>query len=179
MFEGIKNFFRRRKIRKNASPVATAFLPISKISVVNAVLDVQETGFDQAKEALLSWGRKKGIKVNVYFFDFRKLKKGEQLLTGIDKTFLRKELSWIGTPSMDKVTPLLQEESDLFVSMIDNADFPIDFLSKCTKARFKIGRYAYDGDAFDMIFHGGAREELRGDVCRLVEGLTDFLEKIQ
>lgn len=179
MFEGIKNFFRRRKIRKNASPVETGFLPIGKIATVNVIADVQETGFDELKEAVLSWGKKKGIKANVYFFDFRKLKKGEQLLTGIDKTFLRKELSWIGTPSLEKAAPLLNEESDLFVSMIDNADFPIDFLSKCAKARFKIGRYAYDGDAFDMIFHGGAREELRGDVCRIFANMTEFLEKIQ
>lgn len=179
MFEFVKNFFRRRKIRKFASQIETSFLPIEAIATINAVIDVQETGFDQLKEDLLSWGRRKGIKVNVYFFDFRKLKKGEQLLTSIDKTFLRKELSWIGTPSLGKAAPILMEESDLFISLIDNGDFPIDFISKCAKARFKIGRYAYDGDAFDMIFHGGAREELRGDVCRIFEELTAFLEKIR
>ena len=179
MFEFVKNFFRRRKIRKFASQIETSFLPIEAIATINAVIDVQETGFDQLKEDLLSWGRRKGIKVNVYFFDFRKLKKGEQLLTSIDKTFLRKELSWIGTPSLGKAAPILMEESDLFISLIDNGDFPIDFISKCAKARFKIGRYAYDGDAFDMIFHGGAREELRGDVCRIFEELTEFLEKIR
>ncbi|MBR4977875.1 MAG: hypothetical protein IKY95_02855 [Bacteroidales bacterium] len=179
MFEFVKNFFRRRKIRKFASPIETSFLPVDKISVVNTVIDVQETGFDQLKEAMLSWGRKKGIKVNIYFFDFRKLKKGEQLLTSIDKTFLRKELSWIGTPSLGKAAPMFLEESDLFISLIDNGDFPIDFISKCVKARFKIGRYAYDGDVYDMIFHGGAREELRGDVCRIFDELIDFLEKIR
>ena len=179
MFEFVKNFFRRRKIRKFASQIETSFLPIEAIATINAVIDVQETGFDQLKEDLLSWGRRKCIKVNVYFFDFRKLKKGEQLLTSIDKTFLRKELSWIGTPSLGKAAPILMEESDLFISLIDNGDFPIDFISKCAKARFKIGRYAYDGDAFDMIFHGGAREELRGDVCRIFEELTEFLEKIR
>ena len=179
MFEFVKNFLRRRKIRKFGSQIETSFLPIGEIATVNAVIDVQETGFDQLKEDMLSWGRRKGIKVNVYFFDFRKLKKGEQLLTGIDKTFLRKELSWIGTPSLGKAAPMLMEESDLFISLIDNGDFPIDFLSKCVKARFKIGRYAYEGDAFDMIFHGGAREELRDDVCRIFEELAEFLEKIR
>jgi hypothetical protein len=132
----------------------------------------------QLKEDILAWGRRKNIKVNIYFFDFRKLKKGEQLLTSIDKTFLRKELSWIGTPSLGKAAPMFMEESDLFISLIDDGDFPIDFISKCTKARFKIGRHAYEGDAFDMIFHGGAREELRGDVCRVFEELTEFLEKV-
>ena len=179
MLEGFKNFLRKRKIRKNESPVSTSFLPTDRISVVNAVIDVQETGFDQLKEAMIAWGRRKGIKVTVYFFDFRKLKKGEQLMTGIDKTFLRKELSWIGMPSLEKASPILHEECDLFISMIDNGDFPIHFLSKCARARFKIGRYAYEGDPFDMIFHGGAREELRGDVCRIFDGMTEFLEKIK
>ena len=99
-------------------------------------------------------------------------------MTSIDKTFLRKELSWIGTPSLGKAAPMFMEESDLFISLVDNGDFPIDFISKCTKARFKIGRHAYEGDAFDMIFHGGAREELRGDVCRVFGELTEFLEKV-
>lgn len=179
MFEFVKNFLRIRKIRKFCSQIETSFLPIDEIKTVNAVIDVQETGFDQLKEDILAWGRRKGIKVNVYFFDFRKLKKGEQLMTSIDKTFLRKELSWIGTPSLGKAAPMLMEESDLFLSLIDNGDFPIDFLSKCVKARFKIGRFTYEGDVFDMIFHGGAREELRGDVCRIFEGLTEFLEKIR
>ena len=179
MLEFMKNFLRRRKIHKFESKIETSFLPIGEIKTVNAVIDVQETGFDQLKEAIIAWGRKKGIKVTVYFFDLRKLKKGEQLLTGIDKTFLRKELSWIGTPSIEKAAPMLQEECDLFISMIDNGDFPIHFISRCSRAKFKIGRYSFEGDPFDMIFHGGAREELRGDVCKIFEGLTEFLEKIK
>lgn len=179
MFEFVKNFFRRRKIRKFASQIETSFLPIEAIATINAVIDVQETGFDQLKEDLLSWGRRKGIKVNVYFFDFRKLKKGEQLMTSIDKTFLRKELSWIGTPSLGKAAPMLMEESDLFISLIDNGDFPIDFISKCTKARFKIGRHDYPGHAFDMIISGSQTADLRSDSRLIFGAITEFLQKIQ
>ena len=84
MCEFVKNFFRKRKIQKFRSQVETSFLPIGKIATVNAVIDVQETGFDQLKEDILAWGRRKNIKVNIYFFDFRKLKKGEQLMTSND-----------------------------------------------------------------------------------------------
>ena len=179
MCETIKNFLRRRKIRKNASTIETGLMPVEKISVVNAVIDVQETGFDSLKELILAWGRKKGIKVNIYFFDLRKLKKGEQLLTGIDKTFLRNELSWIGTPSLDKAGPIIHEESDLFISLVDSSEFPIHFLSSCAKAKFKIGRKNYDGDPFDMVFHGGDRDQLRGDICLIFNNLIEFLEKIR
>lgn len=179
MLDTILDIFRKRKIKKFLSDVPTGLRPLREISTVNVIIDVEEPGFDLLKEDILAWGRANSLKVNIYFFDFRKLKKGEQLLTSIDKTFLRKELSWIGTPSLGKAAPMFMEESDLFISLIDNGDFPIDFISKCVKARFKIGRYAYDGDVYDMIFHGGAREELRGDVCRIFDELIDFLEKIR
>ena len=77
MFEFMKNFLRRRKIRKFGSKIETSFLPIGEIKTVNAVIDVQETGFDQLKEDILLWGRNNGIKVNIYFFDFRKLDKAD------------------------------------------------------------------------------------------------------
>ena len=81
--------------------------------------------------------------------------------------------------TLKEMCEMLQEECDLFISMIDNGDFPIHFISRCSRAKFKIGRYSFEGDPFDMIFHGGAREELRGDVCKIFEGLTEFLEKIK
>ena len=179
MFGLIRNLVRRKRIEKYASDVETALVPMSEIKSVNVVIDVEEPGFDVLKEDILAWGRNTGVKANLYFFDFRRLGKDELLLTSITNTILKKELDWVGMPDLSKIAPLMDEPSDLFISMIDNGDFPIDFISKCAKARFKIGRYAYDGDAFDMIFHGGAREELRGDVCRIFEELTEFLEKIR
>lgn len=179
MFEFIKNFFRNRKIRKYASTVETKFLPLEQISTASFVIDVQETLFDLLKDDILAWCRKKGIKANIYFFDFRKLSQGEQLMTTIDKTFLRKELSWIGAPAHDKVMPMFQEECDLFVSMVDNGDFPIDYISRCIPAKFKIGRFDYPGNVFNMIFSGNGNENLRFDSRQIFTGLTDFLEKIR
>ena len=179
MLDSVKDFFRRRKLRKFISTEPTSLLPLSAIKTANVVIDVEEPGFDVLKEDILAWGRAEGIDVNIYFFDFRKLGKDELLLTSINTTIIKKELNWFDMPTPAKVGELFREKSDLFISMVANGDFPIEFVSKCARARFKIGRYPYEGDAFDMIFHGGAREELRGDVCRLVEGLTEFLEKIQ
>ena len=179
MFEVIKKFFRKRKIRKHASKVETTFLPLEQISTASFVIDVQETLFDLLKEDILTWCRKKGIKANIYFFDFRKLNKGEQLMTSIDKTFLRKELNWIGCPTHEKVMPMLQEECDLFVSMVDNGEFPIDFISRCIPARFKVGRFDYPGNEFNMIFSGNGNEDLKFDSRQIFAGLTDFLEKIR
>lgn len=179
MFDSILNIFRKRKIRKYLSDVPTGFLPLDKISTVNVVIDVEEPGFDLLKEDIMAWGRQNGLKVNIYFFDFRKLGKDELLLTSIQTTIIKKELDWLGTPDFSKAGALLFEPSDLFISMVDNTDFPIEFLSRCSKARFKVGRCGFEGHAYDMVLYGSPTEDLRSDSRQIFTAITDFLQKIR
>ena len=178
MFDKIKSIFRKRKIGKFISDVPTGLLPMSEIKTVNVVVDVEEPGFDVLREQILDWGRKAGVKLNIYFFDFRKLDKTELLITSIQTTIIKKELDWIGTPDMSKVIGLLGEKSDLFISMIENGDFPIEFISKCAKARFKIGRCGLPGHAYDMVISGSQTADLRSDSCRIFDGIVEYLNKI-
>ena len=161
-----------------ASDIPTGFIPLSEISSINVVVDVEEPGFDQLKEDILAWGRQSGIKVGIFFFDFRKLGKEELLLTSIQTTLLRRELDWIGTPDLAKVTPLIEDKSDLFISMIDNNDFPIEFISKCARARFKIGRRSFPERVFDMVISGSQTADLRSDSCKVFDAMIGFLNKI-
>ena len=179
MYRLIRDFVRRKRIEKYASSVESGLVPMSDIRSVNVVIDVEEPGFDVLKEDILAWGRTSGLKVNIYFFDFRRLDKEELLITSIQTTIIKKELDWIGTPEISKVMGLLGEKSDLFISLIDNGDFPIDFISKCAKARFKIGRHEYAGHAFDMIISGSETADLRSDSRLIFGAITEFLQKIQ
>ena len=179
MFESILDIFRKRKIRKHISSVPTGFIPLDKITTVNVVIDVEEPGFDLLKDEIMAWGKRNGLKVSIYFFDFRKLGKDELLLTSINTTILKKELDWLGTPDFSKAGPLLFEKSDLFISMVDNGSFPIEFLSKCSKASFKIGRCGFEGHAYDMIFSGSQAEESKPDSRQIFSAITEFLTKIK
>lgn len=179
MLDLILKFFRERKIRKFRSDIPTGFLPLEEIVNVNVVVDVEEPDFDLLKDDIMAWGKQYGKKVNIYFFDFRRLGKDELLLTSIQTTILRKELDWIGTPDFSKIGALLYEPSDLFISMIDNISFPIDFLSKCSKARFKIGRCGYEGNAYDMVMTGSPTEDLRSDSRRIFAAMAEFMTKIK
>ena len=179
MFDSILNFFRKRRIRKYASDIETGLVPMSEISTVNVIVDVEEPGFDELKENILAWGRSAGVKLNIYFFDFRRIGKDELLLTSITNTILKKELDWVGMPDLKKVSGLIDEKSDLFISMVDNRDFPIDFLARCTKARFKIGRCEYEGHPYDMILAGGETTDLRSEARQIFAAITDFLTKIK
>ncbi len=173
------NILRQRKLKKYLNKVDTSIIPLSQISSVNVIIDVEEPDFDILKEDILSWGRKNGLKVNIYFFDFRPLGKGELLLTSIQTTIIRKELDWLGTPDFAKVGALIYEPSDLLISMINNRDFPIEFVSKCAKARFKIGRFSYEGDPFDMVMVCNDTENLNSDSCHVFAAITDFLDKVR
>lgn len=178
MLDTILDIFRKRKIKKFLSDVPTGLRPLREISTVNVIIDVEEPGFDVLKEDILAWGRANSLKVNIYFFDFRRLGKEELLLTSINTTILKKELDWMGTPEFSKVGALMYEPSDLLISLIDNGDYPIEFLSKCSKAKFKIGRYGFDGHVYDMVFTGNPTEDLRSDARRIFAAMTGFIEKI-
>ena len=179
IIDNILATLRKRKIKKFLSDVPTGFIPLDKITSVNVVIDVEEPGFDQLKEDIMAWGRQNGLKVNIYFFDFRRLGKDELLLTSIQTTILKKELDWIGMPDLGKIAPLMEEPSDLFISMVDNCDFPIEFVSKCARARFKIGRYEYEGHPYNLVMSGSTGTDLRSDARQIFASATDFLKKIQ
>ena len=176
IIDTILNIFRRKRLEKFVSNVPTGLIPLSAISSVNVVIDVEEPGFDKLKDDILSWGKQVGLKVNIYFFDFRKITKDELLLTSIQTTIIKKELDWIGMPELSKIGNLLY---DLFISMVDNGDFPIEFISKCTKARFKIGRYPFEGHAYDMIISGNPTEDLISDSRKIFAATKEFLTKIR
>ena len=178
MFKSIMNFFRKRKIKKLSKAIPTGLLPLSEISTVNVIIDVEEVGYDILKENILSWSRNHGLKTCIYFFDFRKLGANELLLTSIQTTIAKRDLNWLGMPAYEKVAPLIESESDLFISLIDNGDFPIDFIAKCARARFKIGRNAYPGHVYDMVFSGKQSEGLRSGGDQVFAGMTEFLGKI-
>lgn len=179
MLETIKNFFRKRRLEKVSSKTPTGFLPLSKIASATFVIDVEEPGFDLLKEDILAWGRSCGMKVNIYFIDFRKLGKEELLLTSIQTTILKKELDWLGYPAQDKTAILTEEATDLFACLVDSTAPAIDLISKCANARFKIGRHSYEGHAFDMIISGAPNEDLRSDSRLILKEMIEYLSKIK
>ena len=178
MLKPIIDFFCRRTIKKHSGAIQTGLLPLSDISSVNVIIDVEEVGYDILKENILAWGRTSGLKVNIYFFDFRKLAKDELLLTSITNTITKRDLNWIGIPAYEKVATLFEEQSDLLISLIDNSDSPIDYISQCTRARFKIGRKAYPGHSFDLVISGKQPDGLRSGGGQVFAAITEFLGKI-
>ena len=149
--EGIKGIFRRSCLKKYASDVPTGIIPVSRLHSAVAFIDVEDTSFDESKGLLVNFFRENGIKGEIFFFVFRHLSEGERLITSIQTTILRKDINWFGRPSKEKISLMLKGEPDLFISLIGKEEFPIEFMAKCSRARFKIGRRQLPGNTFDLV----------------------------
>ncbi len=149
--EGIKGIFRRQCLKKYSSTVPTGIVPVSGLRSAVAFIDVEDTSFDECKGLLVNFFREHEIKGEIFFFDFRRLSEGERLITSIQTTILRKDLNWFGRPSKEKFGLMLKGEPDLFISLIKKEEFPIEFMAKCSRARFKIGRRQLPGNTFDLV----------------------------
>lgn len=151
MFEAVKIFFRKRALKKFSSTVPTAITSGREIRSAVAFIDVEDTSFDACKASLLAFYRDNGIKGDIFFFDFRKIGNEERLITSIQTTILKRDLSWYGKPAREKVELMLGSGADLFISLIKSTEFPIEFMAKCSRARFKIGRRQLPGNTFDLV----------------------------
>jgi len=174
MFENLKELLRRRALRKFASTAPTGLLPIGEIHNVSVILNVEDPEFNECKEDIIAFFRSKGIRCDVFFFDFRKLEKNELLLTSIQTTVLRTDLKWYGMPKPDKMTLLVDKPIDLFISLVDKDYFPNVAMAACSPARFKIGRCELGDNLFDMVVSGGDKS-----VREVFATIKDYLLKIQ
>ncbi|MBR6305803.1 MAG: hypothetical protein IKR38_03360 [Bacteroidales bacterium] len=153
----LKEFFQRRSLRKCASRVPTGLLSLGKVRSAVVFIDVEDTTFDQCKNAVLSFFRDRGIKADIFFFDFRKLSKEERLITSITTTVLRKDLNWYGRPSREKVALMLSGEPDLFISLLAQPSFALEYMAASSHARFKVGRNG--SPVFDLVFRAESLSE--------------------
>ena len=154
MFDFIKTFFRKRSLRKHSSTVPTEILPLGKIRSYVAIIDVEEQSFDTCKTG-----------------------SEDRLITSIQTTITKKDLDWIGRPSRYKLNVLEEQAPDLFISLIKNPDFAIEYMARTSKARFKIGRAQMDGNLFDLVISDPAGKEVSQLDC--FTAIKGYLTKIQ
>lgn len=153
MFELVKDIFRKRTLKKHASTVPTGILPLDQIKSYVAIIDVEDTSYDTCKSAIMNFFRSMDIRGAVFFQDFRKIGSEDRLITSIQTTITKKDLDWIGRPNKYKLGVLEEQNPDVFISLIKDPDFAIEYMTKTSKARFKIGRKQMDGNLFDLVIN--------------------------
>ena len=177
MFEFVKNIFRKRSLRKHASTVPTGILPLNQIKSYVAIIDVEDTSYDTCKSAILNYFRSLDIRGAVFFQDFRKRGSEDRLITSIQTTITKKDLDWLGRPNKYKLGVLEDQNPDLFISLIKNPEFAIEYMARTSTAKFKIGRKQMDGNLFDLIISDPAGKDI--SQMESFNAIKTYLEKIK
>ena len=147
----IIDFLRNRALKKHGSQVRTNITPLNDIHTAVVFIDVEDTSFDECKKDIMAFFRENSIKGEIFFFDFRKIGDTERLITSITNTVLKKDLNFFGKPAREKLDLMLAAKPDLFISLINKDDYPIQYMATCCEAKFKIGRKQLPGDIFDLV----------------------------
>ena len=177
MFEFAIDFLRKNVLKRNASTTQTSILPLSKAKSYVAVIDVEDTSFDACKTAIMNFFRSKDINGSVFFQDFRKIGNEDRLITSIQTTITKKDLDWIGRPSKYKMNVLKEQNPDIFISLIKEPGFAVEYMARASHARFKIGRQQMDGNLFDLIVKDPAGKNL--SQLESFMAIKEYLTKIQ
>lgn len=173
----IKNILKKRSLRRHASDVPTEILPLGRIRSTVAVIDVQDSSFDACKQSILCFFKEYDLKGSIFFLDFRKISNEERLITSIQTTITRKDVNWYGRPSRDKLNVLEEAAPDLFISLLGEPDFTLEFLARTSRAKFKIGRLQTADKTFDMVISDPSGKTLSEAESFLA--MRGFLERIQ
>lgn len=163
MFEFLKNSFRRRSLRRHACNEPTGILPLGEVRTVAVILDAADPSFEDCRQALRA------------FFSEHKMK-GDLFITGTDDNNRKKECNWFGQPSREIISRLRDMRADLCISLLRDASFPVEFMVKCTPARFKIGRVQLPGSPFDLVVSDPAGQAL--SQLDSFHSIRQMLEKI-
>lgn len=164
MLEFIKNIFRKKELRKTRSSKATGIVPLSGIKSVTAVIDMEDSGAEECAEKVRSTFGKLGIKCSIVFLDFRK-KSGKESVP--ENVITRKDLNWFGRPSPEKAAAA--SDADLFLSLVNNSGFPIQFLTEKCRAKFKAGRKQMKDRCLDLVI-----EDPAGTSCSSMDALEEM-----
>lgn len=169
----LKEHFQEKALRRDAYLGDTGLLPLSEIHTATILMDADIWAFNECMETISNWLRANGIRGDFHFFDFRKLEKGELLLTSIQTTILRSNLNWFGCPDRSAIL-LTEQPTDLFISLVLNGDYPNKYMSACAKSRFKVGVVPYPGNPYDLVV--SASED--SPTIKLFEKITEVLGRL-
>lgn len=126
-----------------------------------------QTSFEQIKQFLSYLSN---YKLQIYvlgYIDNKTIPESYLFWKGIN-LFSKKELNWFMVPKTPVVTDFIDKPFDVLFDLSLTDHFPLEYISRLSKSKFKIGRFTEVHDSYDLMF------ELNKD-----HKLDEFLEYIK
>ena len=138
--DALKNFARRHSLKgKEKDPSLTGIEPFSEIKTVSVFFDADIPGAPQTIAKIQDYFKQRGKTVFIYAITL-----GAQIFSeGMQKaTFIhREDINWFGKIKNRKRRQGIDAGEDLFISLFAENNFPVEYAARCSKARFKAGRF--------------------------------------
>jgi hypothetical protein len=164
----LRNFLRRRALRRSLSKIPTAIIPITDIRSAAVLLDASDPSHEDCVRAVQTYFRSVGVKVRIIYTYLEKREKDFVPPVDRNATLFLEDLDWCGRPSLQKLSFIAGPESDLFISLSGENSYIAQFISSWFPARFKIGRFPLP--VFDIVLDGREGQS-QAEVFRSIENL--------
>lgn len=132
----IRILCRKIALRRNRSFQPHSILPLGLITHATVLVDALQEDAESTSRAVQQFFDYKNIPVTIY-------------------CPAPQELDFLGTIRKKDRKALPQGTVELFICLIgDENSFLAEYESRCSKAAFKVGRCAFDGDVYDFTLFG-------------------------
>jgi hypothetical protein len=162
------NYLRRRALHKSLSKVPTAIIPITDVRSATVLLDAADPSFEECERNVRAYFRSRSVPVKVIYTCLSKLGKDAPVPADRASALFLKDLGWFGRPSSQKISSLAGAQTDLFISLCTEKNYPAEYISHCIPARFKLGRFPLS--VYDIVLDGREGQS-QTEVFRSIEEL--------
>ncbi len=118
-----------------------------------------QTSFEQIKQFLTYLNK---YKLQIYvlgYIDNKTIPESFLFWKGIN-LFSKQELNWTMVPKTPVVTDFIDKPFDLLFDLSLTDHFPIEYISRLSKSKFKIGRFTQEHSSFDLMFELNENQKL-------------------
>ena len=144
MFQSVRDFLRRRDLRKHSSTVPTGIRPLAGIRKVAVFLPAAEA---DAPTLSLIRDALSGKELSIFVISPERKASpvsGAVLLTP-------SHMNILGRVSSSHKVPRTSVGEDLFISLFEEDPFAVEYAARCSSAAFKAGRNQLEGSIYDLV----------------------------
>jgi len=174
MISNLRDFFLRRKFAKRKRKIQVHNLSTAKSAILlyNYTDERRETEIRDFARFL----KEEGVKTSTLAFIQKKIKEEDKI--PVEELsyfyFSKEETNWMKVPTSTRLSKLMQTDFDLLIDFNLEGSFPLEWISKLSKASFKVGGdQGYQKEACDLLL--GTKEQ---SIIALQEQCKHYLNMI-
>ena len=95
----------------------------------------------------------------------------------VGRTFIKPKQKSRESSVQVKLNVLKEMNPDVFISLINDPGFAVEYMARTSNARFKIGRKQLPGNLFDLVIKDPAGKDL--SQLQSFQAMKEYLNRIQ